>query len=78
MANSTLTHHEAPASHFSAKVRRALLKQGVVLTGLQAVPAFDGDRYFSATAYVVADNDTGRVLSYAEVMRLGGEPVRWA
>lgn len=78
MAKSTLTHGEAPASHFSAKVRRALLKRGIILMGLQAVPAFTGDRYFSGTAYTVSDNDTGRVLSYADVMALGGEPVRWA
>jgi len=58
-------------------VRRTLLKSGIALIGLQGVPAFDGDVYFSATAYVVSDNDTGRVLSYAEVMGLGGEPVKW-
>ena len=74
---TTLTHHSIPASHFSAKVRKSLLKRGVVLMGLQAVPAFEGDRYFSQTAYVLSDNGMGCVRSFADVLRLAGEEVKW-
>ena len=38
---------------FSKKVISQLAKKGVTIVGATAVPAFDGDTCFSATAYIL-------------------------
>lgn len=44
--------------------------RGIRVIGQQAVPAFDGDRYFTGSAYVLDDNGTQRVLRLHEVLAL--------
>jgi hypothetical protein len=65
-----LTHTAPQARDFSAATRRALLARGIRIVGVQAVPADDSDRYFSATAYCLDDNGTHRLRRHAEVFAL--------
>ena len=58
---------------FSAKTIRALRIKGIRVIGTQAVPDFEGDRYFSGVAYRLDDNGAHRVRSHAEVLRLAAE-----
>ena len=67
-----LTHTAPQARDFSAATRRALLAAGVAIIGVQAAPAFEGDAYFTGTAYAVSDNGTHRLLSHREVRALAG------
>jgi hypothetical protein len=57
---------------FSAATRAALARKGITITRTQAIPGFEGDRYFSGTAYVLNDNGTQRVRSFNEVLTLSG------
>lgn len=67
-----LTHTAPQACDFSASTRRALLSKGIAIVGTQAVPAFDGDRYFSGRAYMLAINGCGCLRSFREVLTLAG------
>lgn len=53
---------------FSAKTIKALATKGIRIIGIQAVPAFEGDVYFTGTAYRLDDNGTGRVHTHREVL----------
>lgn len=58
---------------FSAATNKKLAKRGIVITGTQAVPANEQDRYFSATAYVLNDNGTQRLRLFRDVLALAEE-----
>ena len=58
------------ARDFSAAVRKALAVRGITIVGAQAAPAFEGDVYFSGTAYVLNDNGTHRVRTFSQVLAL--------
>ena len=51
--------------HFGRKVVSSLARKGVSITGLQSVPTGRFADY--DTCYVVNDNGTGRVWTYAQV-----------
>ncbi len=55
-------------SHFSAATRRALARKGVSVYGLQALPDTSGSFLNSSTGYLVNDNGTGRVWTFAQIM----------
>jgi hypothetical protein len=55
------------ARDFSAKVRRQLDKKGVAIVGIQAVPDFEGDKYFSGTAYQLVAHGTSFLRTHSEV-----------
>lgn len=65
-------HPHFSAQDFSAAERRALLRKGIAIVGSQAVPAFDGDRYFSGRAYMLDIEGKGCLRSYREVLALAG------
>lgn len=56
--------------HFSPSTIKALAAKGIVVTGIQATPAFPGDVYHTGTAYLLNDNGTGKVRSFMEVLEL--------
>jgi hypothetical protein len=58
--------------HFSPATRRALRKAGVRVYGLQALPDASGSFLNSTTGYLVDDNGTGRVWTFAEVLAFAG------
>lgn len=43
--------HSAFGRDFSKATLNALLKKGVRIAGRQAIPAFEGDAYFTGSAY---------------------------
>lgn len=55
---------------FTAKTRNALARKGIVVVGVQAAPAFDGDTTFSGRTYRLDDNGCCRMRSHAEVLEL--------
>jgi len=60
---------EIATRHFGRKAVAALAKRGVTFRGLQGLPGPSGGFLDGATGYVVNDNGTGRVWTYAEVVR---------
>ncbi len=67
-------HHAIAGSHFPAKGRRALAKLGVfVISARHATDPHGGE-----TVYTVDDRDTARVWTYAQVLAVGGAPLRHA
>ena len=71
MANLT---HSTFAADFSAKVRRSLLKSGIRIIGVTALPV-DGSFLNSRRGYQIDDNGTGRILTYFQVEAAAGESV---
>jgi len=57
-------------NHFSKKIINALSRKGVSFVGTQAVPAFEGDQYFSGTAYKLSANGQMLVRTYQQVMSM--------
>lgn len=54
---------------FSSKTLRALAKRGISLIGVQAIPGSGSMPWANAEAgYVVSDNGTARVWTFAMVM----------
>lgn len=53
---------------FSAKTLAALSKKGVNVVSVQAVPAFDGDKYFSGCAYMLDYNGHGFMRTHSQVV----------
>ena len=56
--------------NFSTKTVKALAAKGIAIVGAQAVPAFEGDVYFSGVAYMLDDNGTGRLRTFTEVLAI--------
>ncbi len=71
MANLT---HSTFAADFSAKVRRSLLKAGIRIIGITAIPV-DGSFLNSRRGYELDMNGTYCVRNYFEVEALGGADV---
>lgn len=64
----TAAKHSDFARDFSASTRRALLKRGIVVIGICAIPDMSHPTYANASrGYNMDDNGTHRVRSYAEV-----------
>jgi hypothetical protein len=55
---------------FSKKTVSQLAKKGISIVGIQAVPAFKGDQYFSETAYILKHEGTGFIRSFSQVIVL--------
>lgn len=65
-----MTHLPHVARDFSRKTLNGLTRKGIAVIGAQAVPAFQGDVYFSGVAYAISDNGTHRLLSHGAVIAL--------
>jgi len=55
---------------FSKKTLSQLSKKGISIVGQQAIPGFEGDKYFSGVAYNLAYNDTGFMRTHDQVIVL--------
>lgn len=55
---------------FSKKTMRQLSAKGISLVGLQATTAFEGDKYFSDTAYKLVWNGIGFIRTHSQVIIL--------
>jgi hypothetical protein len=53
---------------FSAKTLSALSKKGVSVIGSQAVPAFEGDQYFSGVAYILDAQGRQLLRTHSQVI----------
>lgn len=53
---------------FSRATIKTLAKRGVRVIGTQAIPAYEGDRYFSGVAYVLDVSGTSAVRTHAQVL----------
>jgi hypothetical protein len=62
-------NREIAVRHFGRKVVAALASRGVTFNGLQGIPGPSGGFLDGTTGYVVNDNGTGRVWTYAETVR---------
>lgn len=58
------------SSDFSKKVVSQLSKKGVTVIGKTAIPAFEGDVYFSGTAYVLDAAGTQIVRIHRHVCQM--------
>lgn len=74
MTNPTNTADQIARSHFNTAARRALAKCGVRIVGLQFLPGPCGGE----TGYIVDDNGTGRIWTYAQTCAAAGKPMRHA
>jgi hypothetical protein len=52
------------AKDFSKKTLSQLANKGISILGSTAIPAFEGDKYFSGVAYQLAYNGTGFIRNY--------------
>lgn len=59
------------ASHFSSKTLKSLSRKGVEVIGTMAVPAFEGDVYFSGTAYQLKVNGGLIIRTHSQVVVMG-------
>lgn len=55
---------------FSAKTISRLAKKGLSVVGKQAVPAFDGDQYFTGTVYQLTDGTKSVLRSHRHVLTI--------
>lgn len=55
---------------FSKKVNAALSSKGISVVGATAVPAFEGDKYFTGIAYTLVWNGISFLRSYQDVQVL--------
>jgi len=55
---------------FSKKTLSLLSKKGISIIGTQAVPDFDGDRYFSGVAYKLVYDGTMFLRTFQQVQVL--------
>lgn len=53
---------------FSKKTLAQLAKKDISILGVTAVPGFDGDIYFSGTAYMLAYGEKGFVRTHSQVI----------
>jgi len=53
---------------FSAKTLSLLSKKGISVVGATAVPAFDGDVYFSGTAYTLSFAGTSFMRTHSQIL----------
>ena len=62
--------NQIAAKDFSHKTISQLERKQIEIIGTQAVPAFDGDKYFSGVAYHLSYNGTGFMRTHAQVIVL--------
>lgn len=64
--------HSDFARDFSPAERRALLRRGIVIVGICAIPDMSHPMPYTnaSRGYQLSDNGTGKVRSYAEVRAL--------
>lgn len=55
---------------FSKKTLSQLANKGISISGTQAIPGFNGDQYFSGTAYQLVWNEIGFMRTYSQVIVL--------
>jgi len=55
---------------FSKKTLRQLSNKGITVIGSQAMPAFEGDKYFTGVAYNLVWNNTGFIRTHSQVIVL--------
>ena len=53
---------------FSKKTLSNLSKKGISVLGSVAVPAFEGDVYFSGTAYSLVWNEMGFIRTHSQIL----------
>jgi hypothetical protein len=70
----TVMKHSEFARDFSSSVRRALLKRGIVVLGICAIPDMSHPMPFAnaSRGYQLSDNGTGKVRSHIEVIAMSG------
>jgi hypothetical protein len=56
------------AKDFNKKTLDLLSKKGVNVISCQAIPAFEGDKYFTGTAYMLDYNGHGFSRTHAQVL----------
>lgn len=65
-----MAHNAIASKDFSRKTLSNLSRKGIAVIASHAVPAFDGDRYFSGVAYALNDNGAHKIRRHGEVMAL--------
>jgi hypothetical protein len=55
---------------FSNKTLKQLSRKGISVIGSQAIPAFEGDKYFSGVAYQLEWNGVGFIRTHSQVIVL--------
>jgi len=58
--------------NFSKKTLAQLDKKTISIVGTQAIPAFEGDIYFSGVAYMLSYNGNGFMRTHSQVIVLAG------
>jgi len=54
--------------HFDKKTLNGLAKKNIQVVKSQAIPAFEGDLFFTATAYLLRYKDKGFMRTYNQVL----------
>lgn len=57
-----------PTKDFNKKTLANLSKKGISVISSQAVPAFDGDVYFSGVAYTLVYNECSFIRTHSQVL----------
>jgi len=55
---------------FSPKTLSLLAKKGVCIVSVMAVPAFEGDKYFSGTAYSLSYNGQSFIRRHSQILTM--------
>lgn len=58
------------ARDFSKKTLSALSKKGIAVVGAQAIPAFEGDQYFTGTGYKLVRDGCLYVRTFQQVLAI--------
>lgn len=56
---------------FSRKTLKQLASKNINIMGVQAIPAFEGDQYFSGTGYVLNAGGSQIIRTYDQVVVMG-------
>lgn len=57
---------------FNQKTLKQLAKKEITIIGTQAVPGFEGDKYFSSVAYNLKFKETSFLRTHSQVITLAG------
>lgn len=57
-------------NHFSKKTMRQLAAKEISIVSQQAIPAFEGDKYFSGVAYQLSYKGQGFMRTHSQVIVL--------
>ncbi len=66
--------HSDFARDFSATTRKALLRKGIIIVGITAIPDMSHPMPYAnaSRGYQLDDNGTGRIRMHAEVIAMAG------